>query len=242
MRDELKLENIRSNLIRQEETIIFSMIERAQFACNSAIYEKGKIIPDYNDSFMFFLLSETEKIHSKVRRFTAPDEHPFSDNLPEPFPTNMNYTWPIKKTGININSRILSVYTSEMIPLICKSGDDGNYGSSSVNDTNVLQALSKRIHYGKYVAESKFIKDEKKYTDLIRSSDSQGIYDLLTDAKVEELVLDRVEMKASAYGQDPLTRNNEYKIDPKVIRDVYFKWIIPMTKDVEVMYLLERLD
>jgi chorismate mutase len=241
MRDELKLENIRSNLIRQEETIIFSMIERAQFAENGIIYTNGAILPDYPGSFMFFLLSETEKIHSKVRRFTAPDEHPFSSDLPKPFSTTMKYEWPIKKTAININSKILSIYIENMIPLMCKEGDDGNYGSSAVSDVNILQALSKRIHYGKFVAESKFMKDENEYIKLIKAMDKQKIYDLLTDNKVEEQVLNRVEIKASTYGQDPLSKNKEYKIKPEVIRDIYFKWVIPLTKEVEILYLMERI-
>jgi hypothetical protein len=33
------------------------------------------------------------------------------------------------------------------------AGDDGNYGSSAVCDTECLQALSKRIHFGKFIAE-----------------------------------------------------------------------------------------
>jgi chorismate mutase len=242
MREELTLENIRSNLIRQEESIIFSMIERAQFLQNHAVYENdGKILPDYSGSFMFFLLSETEKIHSRVRRYTAPDEHPFSAGLPAPFPSSVNYEWPIKKTDININEKILSVYINEMIPLICKQGDDGNYGSSAVCDVNVLQVLSKRIHYGKFVAESKFQKDEKNYSALIMAKDCEKINELLTDSAVEERVLNRVDIKASTYGQDPLSKNMDYKIDPKIIREIYLKWVIPLTKEVEVMYLLERM-
>ncbi len=37
----LSLDSIRSTLIRQEETIIFSIIERAQFRQNKIIYENG---------------------------------------------------------------------------------------------------------------------------------------------------------------------------------------------------------
>jgi chorismate mutase len=37
----LSLESIRSTLIRQEETIIFALIERAQFRCNDIVYQKG---------------------------------------------------------------------------------------------------------------------------------------------------------------------------------------------------------
>ena len=37
----LSLDSIRSTLIRQEETIIFAIIERAQYRHNSIVYEKG---------------------------------------------------------------------------------------------------------------------------------------------------------------------------------------------------------
>lgn len=51
-----------------------------------------------------------------------------------------------------------------MLPCLClfgaaaiaAPGDDGNYGSAATIDVLCLQALSKRIHYGKFVAEAKF--------------------------------------------------------------------------------------
>ena len=39
--DILSLDSIRSTLIRQEETIIFAIIERAQFRQNDVVYEQG---------------------------------------------------------------------------------------------------------------------------------------------------------------------------------------------------------
>ena len=47
------------------------------------------------------------------------------------------------------------------------------------------QALSKRIHYGKFVAEAKFRRQTEKYTQLIQAQDGDGIMDLLTDRAVE---------------------------------------------------------
>ena len=41
--DLLSLDSIRSTLIRQEETIIFALIERAQFRQNSEVYKKGAL-------------------------------------------------------------------------------------------------------------------------------------------------------------------------------------------------------
>lgn len=242
MRTELELESIRSNLIRQEETIIFSLIERSQFGRNEIIYRQGGIIiPGSDYSFMMHLLHETEKIHARVRRYTAPDEHPFTDGIPAPYLPARGDDWPIRKTDININSTILDAYISRIIPMICEKEDDGNYGSSAVNDIGALQALSKRIHYGKYVAESKYQKDPSGYEPLIRNNDKDGIMDKLTDSAVEKKLLDRVKLKASTYGQEPDAINPTYKIKPEVIQEIYAEIIIPLTKEVEYLYLMERL-
>ena len=70
--DVLSLDSIRSTLIRQEETIIFALIERAQFRWNHKIYVKGAFgdlgvpvgsTPPYDDdtplSFLEYMLIGT---------------------------------------------------------------------------------------------------------------------------------------------------------------------------------------
>ena len=52
----------------------------------------------------------------------------------------------------------------------------------------ILQALSKRVHYGKFVAEAKFLEQREEYTKLIKRRDSDAIMDLLTNAAVEKQV------------------------------------------------------
>lgn len=49
-----------------------------------------------------------------------------------------------------------AAFTSSCAAAIAAPGDDGNYGSAATLDVLALQALSKRIHYGKFVAEAKF--------------------------------------------------------------------------------------
>jgi chorismate mutase len=243
MREEIELNQIRSTLIRQEETIIFALIERAQYGINQIIYQKNGIkIPNYQGAFLNYLLSETEKIHARVRRYTAPDEHAFTDNLPQPFLTPMVYDWPILKTNININQQIMSVYIENIIPLICMAKDDGNYGSSVVLDISVLQALSKRIHYGKFVAESKYQQETKIYQELVKLKDKKLIINRLTDPDVEKMLLDRVELKASTYGQEPNTKHPVFKIQPQTVKKIYEQYIIPFTKEIEYLYLLERAE
>jgi chorismate mutase len=240
----VNLNELRGRLIRQEETIIFAFIERAQFCINAAVYDAAAIpLADYDGCFTDYLLHEMERVYSRVRRYTSPDENPFFDDLPAPILESLDFPEVIKPNAININSRILQLYKDNIVPRICKPGDDGNYGSSACCDSACLQAISKRVHYGKFIAEAKFSAEVERYTELIRAGDTDGILEALTDAAVEAHVLLRIEQKAAAYGQDiDVDRTAKaFKIEPAVIAEIYRNWIIPLTKDVEVDYLMERL-
>lgn len=63
----LSLDGIRSVLIRLEDTIIFSCIERAQFAHNPKIYQPGAFEElekiGYKGSLLGWFLKETETFH-----------------------------------------------------------------------------------------------------------------------------------------------------------------------------------
>jgi len=241
MNPQLELSNIRNVLIRQEETIIFALVERAQFSVNPIIYQPGGIpLQGYTCSFVDYLLHGTEKLHATVRRYTSPDEYPFFDDLPEPIlpPIDMGHV--IHDEGINANGHIKEVYIENIIPAICAAGDDEQYGSSAVSDVACLQALSKRIHYGMFVAESKFLAEREAFLDRIQAEDTEALWDMITDGVVEEKLLKRVARKAATCGQEVDSPNPEYKIKPAFVAELYKKWIIPLTKEVEVDYLLKR--
>lgn len=69
---------------------------------------------------------------------------------------------------------------------------------------------------------------------------------LLTFESVETAVQRRVEQKAKAYGVevslDTTKADSTYKIQPSLIANLYGDWIMPLTKMVQVEYLLRRLD
>ncbi len=102
---------------------------------------------------------------------------------------------------------------------------------------------------GKFIAEAKFSdpKHNQLYIELIKKRDSKAIYDLLTDTNVEEKLLKRLKNKATVYGQevDPLDLKLEetklQKIDVDLVVKLYKDYVIPLTKEVEVDYLLNRL-
>lgn len=61
------LDGIRSSLIRQEDSIIFSLVERAQFCYNAATYDPDTFNMDgFHGSLVEYMLKETEKLHGKV--------------------------------------------------------------------------------------------------------------------------------------------------------------------------------
>jgi hypothetical protein len=163
------------------------------------------------------------------------------------------------------------------------------------------QAISRRIHYGKFVAEAKFRESPRDYEPLIRAKvysdlvhkkkiktnrnifaifldivllsffkcktwffmlllrfgvkietvnglflqDRKALMKLLTSKNVEEIVVKRVEKKAMVFGQEVSLDHDvkgHYKVDPAIVSRLYKEWIIPMTKNVELEYLLRRLD
>ena len=91
-----------------------------------------------------------------------------------------------------------------IVPAIAKHGDDEQYGSTVIGDIAALQALSKRVHFGKFVAESKYQSNPEGFQKLVNANDAAGVMKLLTNEKVEEQVLTRARLKATTYGREPL--------------------------------------
>lgn len=201
-------------------------------------------------------------LHCGVRRYTSPEENAFfPDRLPlGPLDALPRLDYPknlLSSKGnaiyINFNPILLTKYIDWIVPSIAKSGDDEQHGSTVLSDIAVLQALSRRVHYGKFVAESKYRTDPEGYKRLVFAGDAEGVMKLLTNAEVEIKVLKRARRKAATYGREPTVErvpsdtapavevSEELgKVNPAVIEDIYKKFVIPLTKDIEVAYLFQR--
>lgn len=268
----LSLEHIRSTLQRLEDTIVFQLIERAQFSANAPMYAPGAI-PElaeregWHKSWTEWFLRESEQAHAKVRRWEAPDEYPFTDlrELPAPILPPVRYPallYPSNKGhGINANPQIYAFYANGVVPRICAPGsDDEQYGSAAVRDVELLSALSRRIHFGMFVSESKFRQDPASFIAPIERRDRAALDALITKPAVEAALLRRLAEKADVYGrdfdtafqvrlrreQDPdrkLAAVEEHrKIEVKEVVEIYKEYVIPSTKVVEVDYLEQRLQ
>jgi len=250
----LDLSRIRSQLIRLEDTITFHLIERVQFPLNRNIYIPGAVpIPGTELSFMDWYLTEQERTQSRIRRYESPDEYPFfPDALQTPILEPLHYPQILHPNHVNVNDKIKKYYTDEFLPRVCPNfggrEDRGvqheNYGSSATCDIACLQALSRRIHFGKFVAESKFLSETEKFRRLIEAGDRDGIGEAITNKAVEVKVLQRLKLKARTYGTDPsigADAGDQVKINVDAVVSMYKDFVIPLTKEVEIEYLMQRL-
>jgi len=105
-------------------------------------------------------------LHSDLQ--SSPDEYPFTRGLPAPVLPPPEYPPILYPNKVNVNASILSFYVRSIVPRITVQAtltlaclkrsrgisgddeleDDGNYGSAATVDIEVLQAISKRVHYG----------------------------------------------------------------------------------------------
>ncbi|KXX83402.1 Chorismate mutase [Madurella mycetomatis] len=250
----LDLSSIRYQLIRLEDTITFHLIERVQFPLNKNIYVPGAVpIPYSTLSFMDWYLMEQEKLQSLIRRYESPDEYPFFPvAVQKPILDSLDYPRILHPNNVNVNDKIKKFYIEKFLPKVCpdfgredRGVSQENYGSSATCDIACLQALSRRIHFGKFVAESKFQSETDKFTRLIRAGDRDGIGDAITNKAVEKKVLERLKLKAQTYGTDPslgAEAGDQGKINVDAVVSMYEDFVIPLTKEVEVEYLMQRLE
>lgn len=259
-RSALDLANIRSSLMRMEDSIIFSLIERSQYKANAPVYD-----PDCQQLGTFRLhqlksagsngclgdwfIYQSECLHSQVRRYQHPTEYSFFGPLPEPTlgSTSGSRTdtepilAPVPKEAM-VNSRLLDIYRTKMVPALCEDGDDLNHGSTAVQDVHCLQTMCTRIYYGLFVAESKFRTETEKATALIKARDVEGLTAFITKPDVEARNIKRVVLKARTFSQNisageegqlapTVSNQTTYKIKPEYIGEVFREFIMPLTKD-----------
>ncbi|VAI86257.1 unnamed protein product [Triticum turgidum subsp. durum] len=292
----LGLDTVRGFLTREEDTVIFSLIERAKHPMNLPAYDDRACFGPAgrhgrrNGSFVELFVRESEQIQAKAGRYQSQQEVPFfQSRVPFTLAPPYNFTTDLHPgaASVNVNDAIWGMYFSELLPQLANNGsDDGNYAVTAASDLACLQviwnatlhaflcrpqmrmmiqsifvmnnssfwqALSRRINYGRYVAEVKFRGDQQRYTALIRSKDKDALMKLLTSEAQEDVVKRRVEKKAMVFGQDvtlngptetgdDTSSQSSFKVAPSVVYELYDRWVIPLTKQVEIEYLLHRLD
>lgn len=64
----MSLDEVRDKLIRLEDTIVFSLIERAKYPINSVVYnESTGLVAGHHGSLIKFFMKKTEALHAQVK-------------------------------------------------------------------------------------------------------------------------------------------------------------------------------
>ena len=240
----LNLSNIAAQLEGLEETIIYKLLDRAQFKTNRRVYKPGYsgFTGESQRCLFDIRLSFHETMDAQFGRFHVPEERPFTDNLPS---SRREVLLPPTQLAINdydlvnASSDIKKAYIN-LLTALCDDGDDGQYGSSVEYDVFAVQSIGRRIHFGAlYVAESKFSSSPAEYTELIRNRDEKGLMKKLTRKTVEDRIISRIYEKICSI-QSNVNQTVRRVIDPQIIVTFYRETIIPLTKKGEILYLLNR--
>lgn len=244
----LNLTSLRLALERMEDTIVFGFIERSQYAQLPLVYEHKSFLSDgFQGSFLDYHFMQVEELQLRLRRYEAPDENPFHLWVPRQSFMLPRIEYPkilsTEKDACNVNKDIIQYYINELVPKISAPGDLlDTWGSVLLADITLLQAISRRIHLGRFVAEAKYASNKKLYVPLILQQNVTAIGDSITNKAQEDLVVARVTLKAQQYGTAPgLNSTAAAKVNPQVVATAYRRFI-ELTKDVEVKYLLGRLQ
>ncbi|KAG0472037.1 hypothetical protein HPP92_016583 [Vanilla planifolia] len=199
--DNITLDSLRASLEKQEDFIVFSLIERARYPLDSCLWPFLMSGPE--ELFLAELfVRTTEAIEAKFGRYQNPEEVPFFSNYLPSSPPGLipSFKFPQvlypKAASVNVSRTIWEVYFNDLLPQFTTKGDDGNYQQAVASDLICLQALSKRIHLGRFVAEVKYRSSPQDYNPSIRSKDLKTLTELVTSEQVEAMVVKRVKKKA----------------------------------------------
>ncbi|KAJ3146430.1 chorismate mutase aro7 [Geranomyces michiganensis] len=230
------LEAINEEIGRLEDSIILALVERAQYPQNRPIYTSPDDTPKEfsSGSMLDRLLHDVECAHGPHNNATVPERGQV-----------------LAPNTVNVNEQLMHVYLHHILPSICVPGDDACYGSCTTKDVEVLQR--------KFTAEAKYRRPDE--TNMlhraIKAKDRGSLEDLLSDHAADQRLLRRLRWKALLHGRDvdhgvpsphyvaalpsppsdaarsPITIANH-------VTDVYERYVIPLTRYVEVEYLMQR--
>ena len=268
----MDLSTVAKKLELLEESVIYRFLDRVQLAFHPGLYQNKANTANISDenSLLGLRLRAHEAMEQEFGRYSVAEEFPFSaaHSVPEAkkplaiseaiwqklVPQEQRHKTPVaaelplslaRIREISQCRGILAAYL-DFLPRYCAQTDDMQYGSALEYDVMLLQAISRRIHYGAiYVAETKFQQNEAALRKIFAEQTDaleQKILALITRTEVERKILKRVFTKTQAiqYGGREQGLQRHY-LEPQSVRDFYADCIIPLTKRGELAYLQRRV-
>lgn len=138
-----------------------------------------------------------------------------------------------QETYEDVEEKLFSFYFSKILFENCANKDLAE-SSILAKDLNLLSLVTERLLLGISVAQAKFQAKPEIYKKLANDNDIKEINNQLTNAEVEQKILVRIKEKAARFN----FVNPDFK--PEVAVVFYRDCIIPLTKEIELDYLLNN--
>lgn len=136
-----------------------------------------------------------------------------------------------QETFEDVEEKLFSFYFSKILFENCANKDLAE-SSILAKDLNLLSLVTERLLLGISVAQAKFQSEPELYQKLAKENNKEEIMRKLTNSEVEEKILFRIEEKAKQLN----FVNPDF--NPEAAVSFYRDCIIPLTKEIELAYLL----
>jgi len=220
--------HIRPGLDILANEIVIALKKRTRFRCNEAVYQPGLVIGRPDVSLLSYELAQIERGHAELGRYAFASQDAYSDVAKvTSIVVRSTPDSPVREMASGVGDRIVEFYR-HWVGRACKSGsEESTYGETVTADVVALLAIMERVNLGKLVAESKYLADPQAY--ITSNGDREVMLNLILHKDREGKVLDLASTLATHYDLEP-----EHAVD-------VFKFMIEVTKDIEVDYLRMRI-
>ncbi|KAI0080220.1 chorismate mutase [Panus rudis PR-1116 ss-1] len=245
------LVQIRDILAQLEAPIISALTERYNLATPPGLYGS-------NGSNLRKFLEAREIVSAASGRYDYGRlEYPYTLPAITPDKATKTNTFPPgrfhqdKFTG---NQELFDFYIQTLVPLFNGASsvffhldNSTKNNDATLNlDATLLELISHRSHIGKVVAETKFASNVTVFTDLIHKKDTTAIRTLLTNTTQEAGVLAQAATASAAFSnawtQAGAIEATSFGGNVQNATAKLFRALIDITTDIEVQYILARLD
>ncbi|KAI9079235.1 hypothetical protein K1719_038840 [Acacia pycnantha] len=190
------------------------------------------------------LVSKLEHLQAAFGGFSVPEEVPFfPQELPEewrsatdpaamPEPENPLVLDPVA-TAPNFISKLWSLYVLGILAhMNLKQHNDGRQGSALTCDASCIQAISKRVHWGKFLAEAKFQSRPDEFKQAVEAQSLEKLNSCLMCQEHRDGAVKRYVQMANATADKQVA----------LAANVYIGLVLPFTEVRERDYIVAKLS
>lgn len=138
-------------------------------------------------------------------------------------------------TAVTIAGRahiLRPLYVKSLLPALCDPGEDADCRKCIAADANCMNALVQRLNLAVHVAALKLEEMPDAFRVPFQNRDTAAMEDAITNHTVEAEVIARILDMSRAHQTPPLL--------PQKIAAVYERWIIPISRKIQVHDLLAK--